>query len=70
MYIFKFFMAPIIGQTAKFLVFMDSPGFVEAKTVRNGGILMPKSARACKEVDLKMANGPCFLRVQPVEGLA
>jgi hypothetical protein len=70
MYIFKFFMGPIIGQTAKFLGFMDSPGFVETKRVRDGGILMPKSARTSKEVDLKMANGPCFLRVWPVEGLA
>jgi hypothetical protein len=63
-------MRPIIGQTAKFLGFVDSRGFVEAKTVRDGGILMPKSAGAWKELDLKMANGPCFLRVWPVEGLA
>jgi hypothetical protein len=41
MYIFKFVMGPILDQTAKFLGFMDSPGFVEAKTVRDGGILMP-----------------------------
>jgi hypothetical protein len=70
MYIFKFVMRPIIGQTAKFLEFIDSPGFIEAKIVRDGGILIAKSAEACKEMDLKMANGPCFLRVWPVEGLA
>jgi hypothetical protein len=58
-------VGPGIGQTAKFLGFVDSPGFVEAKLVHNGGILTPKIGGACKEVDVKLANRPCLLRPDP-----